>query len=242
MCTVTYIPGPDAIHLTSNRDEHRRRSPALPPGIHSGSTGPILFPRDADAGGTWVAVHGNGNAAVLLNGAFHSHVPDPPYRRSRGLILLDLLDSFDPPLAFRGAYLDRIEPFTAIVYSGKVLYECRWDGKEKHIRLPDRGTPHIWSSVTLYGSGAMARRTQWFEDFLTGNPDPAIEDIMHFHSFTGDGDPHNDLRMNRDGQVFTVSITCLSMHSEYGQMLYLDLPTGNASAHTIPFEPSTAPS
>jgi hypothetical protein len=30
----------------------------------------ITYPKDADAGGTWIAKHENGNAVVLLNGGF----------------------------------------------------------------------------------------------------------------------------------------------------------------------------
>ena len=34
--------------------------------------------------------------------------------------------------------------------------------------------------------------------------------FFNFHRFTGDGDRHNDLMMNRDGKVGTVSITFIA--------------------------------
>ena len=94
MCTVTFIPAKDRIYLTSNRDEKHWRTAALPPAAYEFDSGKMLFPKDGDAGGTWVAAHENGNAIVFLNGGLVAHVPNPPYRKSRGLILLDLLNRF----------------------------------------------------------------------------------------------------------------------------------------------------
>ncbi|MGL1516781.1 NRDE family protein, partial [Vibrio parahaemolyticus] len=48
------------------------------------------FPKDPDGGGTWIALKENGDVAILLNGAFENHIPAYPYRRSRGLIFLDI--------------------------------------------------------------------------------------------------------------------------------------------------------
>ncbi|MEJ0104485.1 MAG: hypothetical protein WDO19_18810 [Bacteroidota bacterium] len=36
------------------------------------------FPKDGNAGGTWFAVHENGNVIVLLNGGFKFHESAPP--------------------------------------------------------------------------------------------------------------------------------------------------------------------
>ena len=55
------------------------------------------------------------------------------------------------------------------------------------------------------------------------HPAPGLEEILDFHQFTGDGDSHNDLMMNRDGQVFTVSITGLELRANDGLMKYIDL-------------------
>src|SRR5687768_1683567 len=101
MCTVTFIPVRDKIYITSNRDEKHWRSPALEPAVYPFSTGRLLFPKDADAGGTWIAAHENGQTIVFLNGGFVCHTPNPPYRRSRGLILLDLLNSANAWSAFQ---------------------------------------------------------------------------------------------------------------------------------------------
>src|SRR5688572_4604888 len=96
MCTVTFIPGSQGILLTSNRDEKIERATAVYPASYVFPPGNIMFPKDADAGGTWMAVHENGNAIVLLNGGIIKHIPTPPYRKSRGLIVLDLISNEEP--------------------------------------------------------------------------------------------------------------------------------------------------
>src|ERR1700683_1833329 len=131
MCTVTFVPVGDKIYITSNRDEKILRSNAIAPAIYKLKTGNILFPRDKDAGGTWFAVHENGNAVVLLNGGWRKHIPHPPYRKSRGLILLDIIDSENPLSTFFSSNFTEIEPFTSVLWFMSQLFECRWDGKHK---------------------------------------------------------------------------------------------------------------
>jgi hypothetical protein len=226
MCTVTFIPCKEHIILTSNRDEKHWRSHAHAPARHPFNTGNILYPRDGDAGGTWFAVHENGNAVIFLNGGFVKHEPAPPYRRSRGLILLDLLDSASPYDTFTSIDLNNIEPFTAIIWGDGRLFECRWDGNKKHSKAMNATVPHIWSSVTLYDEQVVAKRNQWFANWLLKHPSATQDDILHFHQFTGDGDSHNDLLMNRDGKVFTVSVTSVIMRPDKASLRYLDLRQG----------------
>lgn len=223
MCTVTFIPAPGKVYLTSNRDEKQGRSAALAPAVYDFPSGRMVFPKDGDAGGTWIAAHENGNAVVFLNGGWVGHTPAPPYRKSRGLILLDLINSTMPYHHFLSLPLDNIEPFTAVIWEDARLYECRWDGEQKYARQLDATRPHIWSSVTLYTEAVVLKRRQWFEDWLQKNGSPFQDDILAFHQFTGDGDAHNDLMMNREGKVFTVSVTSLAMSGRAINMRYLDL-------------------
>lgn len=223
MCTVTFIPARDRVFLTSNRDEKLRRSPALPPAVYPFATGNLLFPKDAQAGGTWIAAHENGQAIVFLNGGFVKHIPEPPYRKSRGLVLLDLVDSANAYTSFQSISLHQIEPFTAIIFVEGQLYECRWDGHQKHVKQLPATEPHIWSSVTLYDAEVIGKRNSWFAQWLQQNPGPTGDDILHFHQFTGDGDSHNDLRMNRNGLMLTVSVTQMVVTEDSTHMQYLDL-------------------
>jgi hypothetical protein len=241
MCTVTFIPlGRDKIYLTSNRDEKHWRSNALPPAIYPVTSGRVLFPKDGDAGGTWIAAHENGQAIVFLNGGFVRHTPQPPYRRSRGLILLDLIDAEDPFKKFLSVSLHQIEPFTAVIFSDGQLFECRWDAQQKHSVRLNADEPHIWSSVTLYDSAVIEKRRAWFNEWLHKNKQPSQHDILNFHQFTGDGDAHNDLRMNRNGQVFTVSVTSMAITDDVIDMHYLDLKNNNAFTNKLIVEKSMA--
>lgn len=239
MCTVTFIPTGKSVFFTSNRDEKHWRSDAAMPAIHRGNTGDILFPKDGDAGGTWIGVHENGNAIVFLNGGFVAHTPRPPYRRSRGLVLKDLIDHPQPVNTFLSLDLDNIEPFTAVIWDDKRLFECRWDGGAKHSSQLDETSPHIWSSVTLYDPVVVRKRNQWFKEWLADNENPSQHDILHFHQFTGDGDSHNDLRMNR-GQVFTVSVTSICIFEDHATMSYLDLKNNESFKQDLAFEKSFA--
>jgi hypothetical protein len=120
------------------------------------------------------------------------------------------------------------------------LFECRWDGNQKYTTRLAGSAPHIWSSVTLYDAAVIEKRKKWFTKWLQQHPQPAPDDILHFHQFTGDGDTQNDLRMNRNGQVFTVSVTLLTLTDEMTQMHYLDLKNNNAFTQHLTVEKSMA--
>ncbi|PWJ58785.1 transport and Golgi organization protein 2 [Dyadobacter jejuensis] len=238
MCTVTYLPTPKGYILTSNRDEQHTRSLALAPQIWplSGNQQGI-FPKDSQAGGSWVGTKDNGFTAVLLNGAFKGHVPQPPYRRSRGLVFLDILAADQPLTAFKEYQLEGIEPFTLILRVDTGLFECRWDGTVAYTRQLDPTGTYIWSSTTLYTQPIIHKRESWFEQWLSEEKNIDQQSIVKFHQFTGDGDPHNDLMMNRSGTVFTVSITSIEVDTNYTKVQYLDLIKQEDHRQQLPLIP-----
>ena len=235
MCTVTFIPVRDKFFITSNRDEKNGRKQAMPPTVYEFESGKIIFPKDGDAGGTWIALHENGNAGILLNGAFQKHAPQSPYRLSRGQISLHVVGSENPVRRFDRVGLDRIEPFTLVLIDKGDLYECRWDGSKKFCRQLRNYRHHIWSSATLYEDQVVKKREQWFAEFLNKNPNPTQEDILHFHRFSGDGDKNNDLQMERNGVYSTVSITSILLTADRGSMKYLDLKEDKTYERKIEF-------
>jgi hypothetical protein len=240
MCTVTYIPSGERAYLVSNRDEKHYRADAISPQAYQFPSGEIIFPRDADAGGTWIAMHDNGNAIVFLNGGLEAHTPEPPYRKSRGRILLDLINAESSSREFSSMSFEAIEPFTAVIWENERLYECIWDGQQKHFIEKDKNQPHIWSSVTLYNETIRSKRIQWFNQWLDQHPEPGLPDILHFHQFTGEGDAQNDLLMNRDGYVYTVSITGMQLSRTRGEMVYMDMKNNRRSCIEMNFRQSTA--
>ena len=188
MCTVTFIPLSNKVLLTSNRDEKGIRKRAIHPAVEQFPKARLLFPKDAQAGGTWIGVADSGAVVVLLNGGFIKHEPAAEYRKSRGLIFLDILSESPALSSFNKINLIGIEPFTLVIWEGTKLHECRWSGEEKYIREMDASQPHIWSSVTLYSSDIIHKREQWFNNWLQQHPKPSVEDIRKFHLFGGDGD------------------------------------------------------
>jgi len=61
MCTVTYIPSTEenGFVLTSNRDEKEFR-PTSPPEIYAYGNCKLVYPRDEQAGGSWIAINEKG--------------------------------------------------------------------------------------------------------------------------------------------------------------------------------------
>ncbi|HRH50701.1 MAG TPA: NRDE family protein [Panacibacter sp.] len=223
MCTVTFITAKDRYYITSNRDEKADRKQALQPASYCDDDITLVYPKDVDAGGTWIALHNNGNAAVLLNGAFTAHVSEPPYNKSRGIIFLDVISSDMPVEKFQRIDLTNIEPFTLVVFDDNNLYECRWDGSRKYHKQLNKNKHHIWSSATLYNEEIVKKREQWFAKWLKENPTPSMQDILHFHQFAGEGDTQNDLLMNRNNNMLTVSVTGIEFNDERATMHYIDL-------------------
>jgi uncharacterized protein with NRDE domain len=223
MCTVTFIPLKNKFFITSNRDEKILRKRALSPAVYSLEDTNILYPKDTGGGGTWIAMHENGNAIVLLNGCFKKHTPAPPYIKSRGIILLEVIKTAFPFKTFQRLNLSGVQPFTLVLLDNNFLYECRWDGKLKHQKELDSTKSYIWSSVTLYDDEIIQKREQWFKEWLAKNPQPTMRDILNFHLFTGDGDMHNDLRMNRNNEMLTLSVTGMEINNDKGTMQYYDL-------------------
>ncbi|NNV57581.1 NRDE family protein [Limnovirga soli] len=223
MCTVTFIAHNNSYYITSNRDEQLARKDAIAPQLYEYNGASLIYPKDGEAGGSWVALHKNGNVAVLLNGGFVKHIPQPPYAASRGIILLEIISNPHPLNAFNTIHLTDIEPFTLVLYMQKSLFECRWDGHKKFAIALDKQEPHIWSSATLYEPAVIAKRKEWFGTWLLQTPNPTQQEILDFHRFAGDGDITNSLLMNRNNQLSTVSITSIAIHNQQATMQYLDL-------------------
>lgn len=227
MCTVTYVPTKNGFQLTSNRDENVNRGQAIAPRKYQNGNYTLLYPKDADRNGSWIATKNNGDTVVLLNGAFVKHTVIPPYKTSRGLVLMDIINAQDPYLFYQGIDLITVEPFTIVLYAQGILYECRWDGERKHIKLLDGKDSHIWSSATLYDEFAAAKRVNWFNNWRKSAKPDKVEDIMHFHHHAGEGDDNDALVINRGGKMKTVSVTNINVSPESITMTYHDLRDDN---------------
>jgi uncharacterized protein with NRDE domain len=227
MCTVTYLPAEKGSYfLTSNRDEKIIRPSAFFPDLYFHEQEKLLYPKDPQAGGTWIATNKKGRTVCLLNGAFQKHAAASSYRKSRGLVLLDSFLANDLDTFCRYYDFSNIEPFTLLNATGEKLEEIRWDGQEMHYKNLDHQSAFIWSSVTLYNEETVMKRQRWFETWLQTKAETSVEEIRHFHRFAGEGSPDNDVVINRDNFMITQSITSVEKNQEGIKMIYEDLFQG----------------
>lgn len=223
MCTVSFVNVNDTVIITSNRDEKVLRPSAIPPKEYTINGRNVIFPKDPKAGGTWFAVAANGTVLVLLNGADEKHKVSLPYRKSRGLIVLDIISSMSPRDFWNEIDLENIEPFTLVLFQESALFQLRWNGKEKESIPLDIHKNHVWSSSTLYPAVVREKRTNWFYTFLNANPVISETEMLHFHRYTEEGNQENGLVINRNDQMKTLSITQSVIEKNKVAILHCDL-------------------
>lgn len=230
MCTVTYIP-PSSRHgfiLTSNRDEKDFR-PTLPPATYLHNNKRLVYPKDEKAGGSWIAINGNGRISCLLNGAYLAHKKQDFHTMSRGMVLLELASSEMPVKEFfLTKPLENVEPFTIVTLDrddwSTSFHEFVWDGINKYLSELDMNVPHIWSSVTLYNEEQRMLRNDWFNRFhMSSGNNISPEKVLSFHTGIHTPDDSINVVMNRAGGMKTVSITQITPENGKLLMHYTDL-------------------
>jgi Transport and Golgi organisation 2 len=226
MCVLTYLPTPNnGFIFTSNRDESVARESAIPPRKYEIGGQYVFFPKDPLSDGTWIA--GNENFTLcLLNGGFEKHTPTPPYRHSRGRVILDFYKFLNVEHFTKNYNFNNIEPFTLIIIeraNNLSINEIRWTGQEVMSKNISPNKPKIWSSATLYSPEIIQEREKWFSNFLQENPHYSADDILKFHHFGGNGDARNDIKMNRENKLMTLSVTQFRIDDANFVVRYEDL-------------------
>lgn len=222
MCTVTYIPTKEGCIITSNRDEKITRVRALPPTEYHMEGKKITFPKDPKAGGTWIA-HSETKIVVLLNGAQEKHIPKSNYRKSRGLVVLELISVENSLQYWHSVDLTGIEPFTIVLFENNKLLQLQWNEIEKSEEEKNENQFHIWSSSTLYSKEIREQRKVWFTTFIKESNNPSSDEILHFHQFTEAENKEYGLQINRNNTLKTISITQCKVRQNNIEMRYLDL-------------------
>lgn len=223
MCTVSFVSSNGKTIITSNRDEKAVRPSAIPPKNYTIKGKNIIFPKDQKAGGTWYAVDSEGTILVLLNGANEKHKVELPYRKSRGLIVLDVISSASPKDFWEEINLEKIEPFTLVLFQNSELFQLRWNGIKKETTSLDINKNHIWSSSTLYPLEIREKRSAWFYTFLDTNPTISESKMFHFHRHTETENQENGLVINRNDEMKTLSITQSVIEMNKVAILHYDL-------------------
>lgn len=233
MCTVTYWGSPGKSVFTFSRDELAAR--ATTDYLHEEKTTfkKVVYAKDA-RGGSWFTADSDGNLAVLFNGAFEKHRKKEKYRKSRGLILLDLICSSNPQHLLSETDLEQIEPFTILLYSNNNLYRASWNGNKLiENRLNPLGS-YIFSSATLYSSDAIQLREAWFSGYLDRHKEQVNEELLYrFHRSCKSDDKTNGLVICRPGGCQTLSISQAVLYPLYTVLQHTDLVTGASSSRVL---------
>jgi hypothetical protein len=223
MCTVSFFRSNNKIIITSNRDENINRPDAIPNQKEKIGDLAYFFPKDPQANGTWFIINNLGNAFVLLNGGEIKHVYNPPYSKSRGLILKELSTSQNIIFHWNSIDLFNIEPFTIIAFFQNKLYQLRWNGDQKSLQELNSEIPHIWSSSTLYSHEISLKRKTWLKEFLPNiSADSPDKDLLEFHTKTMSSDKINGLMINRNGEILTKNITQFVSDGLNFKLIHLD--------------------
>ncbi|MFV9484239.1 NRDE family protein [Christiangramia sp. ASW11-125] len=208
MCTVTLVPRPESMSgfvLTSNRDESVGRE-TLSPAWERFEGVRQYFPKDKQAGGTWLGVSEHSRCICLMNGAEKPHERKPEYRKSRGVVVKEFLAACRLRSYLNKYNFEGIEPFTMIIvewHDGLCFQQLVWDGKNyKHEYIPI--TQHIWSSSPLYSEAMKKKRKQWFEEVSAEGY--TAESLLKFHKSAGEGNKEYGLIIDR-GFLKTQSIS-----------------------------------
>ncbi len=237
MCVLTYFPSSeDSFVLTSNRDEKVLRQMALPPKrIKIGNT-TLIAPVDPISKGTWIATSKK-FSIVLLNGGFVNHQSQPPYRISRGQVIVAFSSYTDTKDFFENFNFEGIEPFTLVIFDHnfqRKIHEIRWCNNQKHLRELDQNLPHIWSSATLYTAEATEKRKNWYFDLIQSNDNKlTAETILDFHINGGKEDKHDSIHLTRTDDLKTLSTTQISIDAEGHTMVYKDFLQHTSKSYRI---------
>jgi len=208
MCIISFFKQNDEVLLTHNRDESIYRSASFDVEERFWEGNIYFSPVDYEKDGTWI-FHSEDYIACILNGGKKKPVSiKSSYRRSRGLILLDLMKYNSAEEFCDTENLSAIAAFTIFVYHRKKnkIHFIFWDETKLEINdLSDKNFVFRASS-TLYSSEKMRDLENIFLKFNFSSS----EDIFNLH---------HQIKMN-DGEIesgkATTSIT--QIHAKAGKI------------------------
>ncbi|MDD3457982.1 MAG: NRDE family protein [Weeksellaceae bacterium] len=162
--------------LTHNRDESRLRpfSEQIQTAEyhHKNWTGPL----DLVSGGTWI-YYSDEYACCILNGAYDKHSHRPPYRLSRGLLILELLNYSSIDQFIDRVNLKKIEPFTMIMLKLRTVEKkiLVWDGTERFVEDLSDEKLIVRSSSPLYSPDEKSAHFKAFNELESVDSEGVFE-------------------------------------------------------------------
>jgi uncharacterized protein with NRDE domain len=224
MCTLTYFKDRNgSIFITSNRDESHKRPPALMPGIYKRFGIHCLYPKDPQGEGSWFVVTETGICGVILNAADKSYKRNPPYRKSRGLVLLDMCISGKPSVLPTFYNFNGIEPFTAVLFDllSDKIHEIKWRGDKCLSKTYTFDKPALWASANLFSDAEVKHKEKVFFDQISSAEIHDRESIIKFHRQNESNGGSCENFLDRP-LVKTCSIISLIVHKKKLKVAYQD--------------------
>ncbi len=230
MCIASFVFKEHHTIITFNRDENKSRIAEFP-SWHTQNNDTFFCPIDTEGKGTWIGYNGK-IIATLQNGAFIKHKRTPPYSKSRGIIIKEILATTTIAPFLNLDYLQNVEPFTLSVFNveNRKITIYRFDGKEIFIEEKPHNESFILCSCTLYNANAYEKIQENFNQLDTEN----ALDYLHFHQQHAIGTAANTFTTFAD----TVSITQFEIQHSIGKNIkvnctYLDLVSHKEKKYTL---------
>src|SRR5699024_7438032 len=104
-----------------------------------------------------------------------------PFKKSRGIVVLDSLKYPDLEKFYDEYPLNGVNSFTLISVGNDQMTTFSRDGQKRHKREVSSEMPHIWASPRLYTDHWQKRRKFWLRNFLSSHPGPTPEEVLQFH-------------------------------------------------------------
>ncbi|MFW0739899.1 hypothetical protein [Flavobacterium sp. T12S277] len=205
MCTVSFVNTRGIIILTSNCYEKPTRLGVIKPEKHTVEGKNIVFLKDSKTKGTCCIADEKGTVLFLLKGADMKYDVKLTYRKSRELIVLDVLNHESPKIFWNIINLEDIEPFTLVLYQDKRLFQLRWNGLKKESMELDINKNYMWSSATLDFKKNRLKQANLFTTFLEGKKDLLSSILYFFHKYTEANDEEKSSVINSNKEIKSIT-------------------------------------
>jgi uncharacterized protein with NRDE domain len=228
MCTLTILPYNNKIFVGFNRDELRTRKTAIPPSFYVYNNIKMIYPKDANFGGTWIGANELGFLFFLLNynqkNLYKNYFFNKAYKnkKSRGLIIPELLKLESEEQIHE--YIQNFDywnysPFRLIFFNVNNLKVLQfiYSGRGKKTRC--YSIPFFQASSGLGDQKIYPLRKKLFNTLLQNQP--SIKKQIRFHHYRNKKNPLENIFVNRK-LARTVSQTFILIENQQIMVHYLD--------------------